>query len=202
MIFMICVVNTQEKPFLTVALKADKLDFDDMGIEPFLISSSILLTCAQRLVRRVCPNCREEFVPEPELLQKLDISDADSSTVFGDGGGMTVFEVKRQNDEWGVVGPYRNVDFSTVGNTFNNCGGAQTPFGRVLTAEEFAPGSNTELYNGGRRVRDTSDVTITIDGQQKTLKRYQNMGWMVEVDPINATRKIYTRRATFALAVG
>ncbi len=41
---------------------------DDMGIEPFLISSSILLTCAQRLVRRICPNCREEFKPEPELL--------------------------------------------------------------------------------------------------------------------------------------
>jgi len=60
---------------------------DDMGIEPFLISSSILLTCAQRLVRRVCPNCREEFVPEPELLQKLDITDADSNTVFYHGAG-------------------------------------------------------------------------------------------------------------------
>jgi type IV pilus assembly protein PilB len=59
---------------------------DDMGIEPFLISSSILLTCAQRLVRRVCPNCREEFLPEPELLQKLDLTD-DGSTVFYHGAG-------------------------------------------------------------------------------------------------------------------
>jgi type IV pilus assembly protein PilB len=59
---------------------------DDMGIEPFLISSSILLTCAQRLVRRVCPNCREEFAPEPELLQKLDIAD-DGNTVFYHGAG-------------------------------------------------------------------------------------------------------------------
>ncbi len=41
---------------------------DDMGIEPFLISTSILLACAQRLVRRICPNCREEFMPEPEIL--------------------------------------------------------------------------------------------------------------------------------------
>jgi type IV pilus assembly protein PilB len=46
---------------------------DDMGIEPFLISSSILLSCAQRLIRRVCTNCREEFVPEPEMLAKLNI---------------------------------------------------------------------------------------------------------------------------------
>ena len=40
---------------------------DDMGIEPFLISSSVIMTCAQRLVRRVCTNCREEFMPEPEM---------------------------------------------------------------------------------------------------------------------------------------
>src|SRR5437868_5434569 len=58
---------------------------DDMGIEPFLISSSILLTCAQRLVRRVCPNCREEFQPEPELLAKLEIQD--EGTTFYQGAG-------------------------------------------------------------------------------------------------------------------
>lgn len=58
---------------------------DDMGIEPFLISSSVLLTCAQRLVRRVCPNCREEFVPEPELLAKLEIQD--DGTTFYQGAG-------------------------------------------------------------------------------------------------------------------
>ena len=58
---------------------------DDMGIEPFLIASSVLLTCAQRLVRRVCPNCREEFVPEPELLAKLDIQD-DNATFYQGAG--------------------------------------------------------------------------------------------------------------------
>src|SRR5437016_11235501 len=47
---------------------------DDMGIEPFLISSSILMSCAQRLVRRICTNCKEEFVPEPELLEKLALT--------------------------------------------------------------------------------------------------------------------------------
>jgi type II secretory ATPase GspE/PulE/Tfp pilus assembly ATPase PilB-like protein len=58
---------------------------DDMGIEPFLISSSVILACAQRLVRRICPNCREEFKPEPELLQKLGIED--ENTVFYQGAG-------------------------------------------------------------------------------------------------------------------
>ena len=59
---------------------------DDMGIEPFLISSSILMTCAQRLVRRICTNCREEFVPEPELLERLAMEDA-KGTVFYHGAG-------------------------------------------------------------------------------------------------------------------
>ena len=59
---------------------------DDMGIEPFLISSSILMTCAQRLVRRVCPNCKEEFKPEPELLERLGLQDREN-TVFYRGSG-------------------------------------------------------------------------------------------------------------------
>ena len=46
---------------------------DDMGIEPFLIASSVLLTCAQRLVRRICPNCKEEFLPEPDIFSKLNM---------------------------------------------------------------------------------------------------------------------------------
>ena len=58
---------------------------DDMGIEPFLIGSSILLTCAQRLVRKICPNCREEFHPEPELFQRLGIEE--ESTTFYQGAG-------------------------------------------------------------------------------------------------------------------
>ncbi|MCK4851721.1 MAG: Flp pilus assembly complex ATPase component TadA, partial [Candidatus Omnitrophica bacterium] len=33
----------------------------NMGIEPFLITSSIVLVAAQRLARRICPNCKEEY---------------------------------------------------------------------------------------------------------------------------------------------
>jgi len=59
---------------------------DDMGIEPFLISSSILMTCAQRLVRRICTNCQDEFVPEPEIIEKLGLQDREG-TVFYHGSG-------------------------------------------------------------------------------------------------------------------
>jgi general secretion pathway protein E len=43
----------------------------DMGIEPFLISSSLVAVIAQRLVRVLCPHCAEEYVPDEEELAKL-----------------------------------------------------------------------------------------------------------------------------------
>jgi type IV pilus assembly protein PilB len=59
---------------------------DDMGIEPFLISSSILMTCAQRLVRRICSNCKEQFAPEPEIVAKLGLTE-NKEAVFYHGTG-------------------------------------------------------------------------------------------------------------------
>src|SRR6267378_633060 len=59
---------------------------DDMGIEPFLISSSVIMACAQRLVRRICTNCREEFVPEPEIFERLSMK-APEGAVFYHGTG-------------------------------------------------------------------------------------------------------------------
>jgi type IV pilus assembly protein PilB len=46
---------------------------DDMGIAPFLISSSVILSCAQRLVRRICSVCKEEVEYPPKMWQDLDI---------------------------------------------------------------------------------------------------------------------------------
>jgi len=59
---------------------------DDMGIEPFLISSSVIMACAQRLVRRICTNCREEFVPEPEMLVRLGM-EMPEGAIFYQGSG-------------------------------------------------------------------------------------------------------------------
>ncbi len=45
----------------------------DMGIEPFLVASSISALLAQRLVRRLCGKCREAYVPTPEELDRIGI---------------------------------------------------------------------------------------------------------------------------------
>ncbi len=45
----------------------------DMGVEPFLISSSLVAVLAQRLVRTICPSCRKEYRPSKEVLERLEL---------------------------------------------------------------------------------------------------------------------------------
>lgn len=44
----------------------------DMGIEPFLIASSLICVLAQRLVRTICSNCKESYTPSPQELAYLE----------------------------------------------------------------------------------------------------------------------------------
>lgn len=45
----------------------------NMGVEPFLITSSLILVAAQRLVRKICPNCKESYALDPDVAEKLGI---------------------------------------------------------------------------------------------------------------------------------
>ena len=42
-----------------------------MGVEPYLVASTLEGIIAQRLARRVCPHCYEMYTPEPERVQDL-----------------------------------------------------------------------------------------------------------------------------------
>jgi type IV pilus assembly protein PilB len=59
-------LHTNDAPGAVVRL-------DNMGIEPFLIASSVLGVLGQRLVRKICDNCKEWYVPEPAVLLSLGI---------------------------------------------------------------------------------------------------------------------------------
>jgi len=54
----------------------------NMGIEPFLVSSSVNLICAQRLVRRICTQCKQENPSPPAALIKVGFSAEDAETVL------------------------------------------------------------------------------------------------------------------------
>src|SRR5262249_7916170 len=45
----------------------------DMGVEPYLLSSTLVGVLAQRLVRKICPECKEAFTPNDSELQSLGL---------------------------------------------------------------------------------------------------------------------------------
>lgn len=75
----------------------------DMGVEPYLVASVLLCSFAQRLVRTVCPDCREEYTPSPVLLQSMGLTPEDGPFYRGKGcfacgntgyrGRIGIFEV-------------------------------------------------------------------------------------------------------------
>lgn len=78
----------------------------DLGVDPFLISSSVNLIVAQRLVRVICSRCKEEYQPSAKLLEKLRIEERDNMVFYrgrgceacghtGYSGRVGVFEVMR-----------------------------------------------------------------------------------------------------------
>ena len=85
----------------------------DMGIEPFLITSSVVAVLAQRLLRTICSECRTSYTPDSAELQKLGLpmSEWDSISHFYRGRGCTacletgyrgrigIFEMLTLNDE-------------------------------------------------------------------------------------------------------
>jgi len=60
----------------------------DMGIEPYLIASALIGVTAQRLVRKICNNCKTEVKPSRYILEQLGIED--ENTVFYKGKGCPI----------------------------------------------------------------------------------------------------------------
>jgi type IV pilus assembly protein PilB len=97
-------VHTNDAPSAVVRLR-------DMGIEPFLITSSLIGVLAQRLVRVICAKCREAYTPPLDALKRLgvDLEHAEDVHLFrgrgceacrksGYKGRIGVFELMVMND--------------------------------------------------------------------------------------------------------
>src|SRR6478736_688354 len=85
---------------------------DDMGIAPFLISSSVILACAQRLMRRICSHCKEPVTYPAKMYSDLNIDPDtfDGATLFrgrgcercknsGYAGRLAIIEAMTISDE-------------------------------------------------------------------------------------------------------
>ena len=85
---------------------------DDMNIAPFLISSSLILSCAQRLMRRICSHCKEPITYPGKMFADLGIDPSmfegvqlfrgrgcDRCKNSGYAGRMAIIEVMTISDE-------------------------------------------------------------------------------------------------------
>ncbi len=59
----------------------------DMGVEPFLISSSVIGVIAQRLVRKICNDCKVSYIPQPNVIDELGVKGDKEQIKFYKGGG-------------------------------------------------------------------------------------------------------------------
>lgn len=84
----------------------------DLGMEPFLLTATIEGIVAQRLVRTVCPKCKEQYEPKEEELMELNLTPAqvvgkrfargrgcDNCNKSGYRGRMALFEIMAMDDE-------------------------------------------------------------------------------------------------------
>lgn len=83
----------------------------DMGIEPFLIASSVVSVLAQRLVRKLCPKCKKPFKPDDEVIRLLGLTKEKAATITfykpvgcedcvnGYKGRLAIFEVMEMTND-------------------------------------------------------------------------------------------------------
>jgi type IV pilus assembly protein PilB len=84
----------------------------DIGTEPYVIAGALIGVVAQRLVRRLCINCRRQYTPPADALRSLNIAEADAATIpfyksvgcdqcnhTGYRGRIGIYEVMRVTDK-------------------------------------------------------------------------------------------------------
>jgi len=144
----------------------------DMGAEPFLVASSLLGVVAQRLVRRVCDNCKEAYQPtEQELVWlrsfDLDPLDIEAGFVHGRGcyqcsntgykGRLGVYEMLEMNED--MLDALRRKDVSDF-TRFARKSELFRPLGQC--AMDYALQGITSLHEVSR-VAATSDIGVSLE---------------------------------------
>jgi type IV pilus assembly protein PilB len=153
----------------------------EMGIEPFMISSSLLGVLAQRLLRRVCPECRIPYHPTPEELARYGLS------LSGDNEQLTFYKANK-------LSPKEVEQRKATGKPIcENCGGVGYK-GRVGVYEFMRMNDRlAELINKGAPTEVLREAAV--ESGMKTLLAYslmlvkQGLTTLEEVDRVILTDK-------------
>jgi type IV pilus assembly protein PilB len=118
----------------------------NIGVEPYLISSAVNAILAQRLVRKICKECKEEFTPGPEMKEFLTLQGFPDSTIFRGKG----CDRCRKTGYSGRLGVYELMVMDDV-------------LRDMVTA-------NPDVIQLRKRCRERGLVTLREDGFRKVIK--------------------------------
>ena len=132
----------------------------DMGVKPFLVASSVQAIMAQRLIRVICPDCKEEYPdPDPRLLRALGFrADEIENTTFYHGAGCNRCNGSGYRGRQGIF-ELLELDSSIRELAFNRASVSE------LRKAAKAAGMGTLLQDGRLKIRNgvtTPDELIRI----------------------------------------
>lgn len=129
---------------------------DEMGVEPFMVSASLIGVCAQRLVRRVCSSCRVPYTPSPEELARFGLSASQDLE-------MTLYKANK-------LSPDQIQMAKEQGRLCESCGGGGYK-GRVGVYEVMRMTEELEAaINAGASTDRIKEIAV--EGGMKTLLAY------------------------------
>ena len=134
----------------------------NMGIEPFLVASSVNLICAQRLVRRICANCKADHPTPAQALVQAGFSAEDAKSVVPKKGSGC--EKCNQTGYKGRVGLYEVMDITDELRELVLVGAS----GLELRRKAIEEGMLTLRMSGLRKVKD--GLTTIEEVARETVK--------------------------------
>ena len=147
----------------------------DMGVEGYLISSSLLGVLAQRLVRVICENCKEPHLPERELCDRLggevNINDG------GEGAGAAGAAEPKGDS----IVTYRGAGCSECGNTGYK---GRTGVFELMTVTDDIRQMIVDKKSSNEirmKARENGMITLREDGWSKVLKGITSLEEVVRV---------------------
>lgn len=114
----------------------------DMGVESFLLASTLRAVLAQRLVRRLCDHCKEEYTPDPSMMAHMGISDFSSDVRFYRTKGCMACS---NSGYTGRIGVYELLIVSSEIRRLIHAGATEEAIERVAFAD------HDMLFQNGRR---------------------------------------------------
>ncbi len=123
----------------------------DMGVEPYLIAGSVRGVISQRLVRKICPNCREETTPDPMLLDYAGIKPDPTRKFYHGRGCHQCFDSGCR----GRTGVFEIMAMNSKLRDIVASGATGTELRRQISSTDFTP-----MIVNGRKLVDSGVTTV------------------------------------------